>query len=139
MKQINVQLNPNLEYMNSILLTSRYNDMTKKYIGYGLMTAAVNEYTSCVKHFFEKYLDDPIYPYIESLIRNGFTFSRPVELMLSLGNSMDFTMQYSLSDLCVEYCGGLLTIQNLLHQLKAFERKINYPELFTEHRLELKC
>lgn len=132
MKQIKVQLNPNLEYMNSILLTSRYNEMTKKYIGYGLMTADVNEYTSRVKHFFEKHLNDPIYPYIESLIPNGFTFSRPVELMLSLGNSKDFVLQHPLSDLCIQYCGGLSTIQNLLDILKAFERKTEYFAFFEE-------
>lgn len=37
MKAFNVQVNPYLEFMNSILLTSRYNEMTKPYIGYGLM------------------------------------------------------------------------------------------------------
>ena len=130
MKHINVQLNPNLEYMNSILLTSKYNEITKKHIGYGLMTEEVNEYTSRIKCFFEKYLNDPIYPYIESLIPNGFTFSRPVELMLSLGSSMNFTIQHPLSDLCVEYCGGLTTIQNLLHLLKKFETKIDYFAFF---------
>ena len=90
MNQINVQLNPNLEFMNSILLTSRYNEMTKKYIGYGLMTEQSNAYTNRIKSFFEKHLNHPIYPYIESLIPNGFTFSRPVELMLSLGNSITY-------------------------------------------------
>lgn len=105
MKQITVQVNPNLEYMNSILLTSRYNQITEQYIGYGLMTEDDNEYTKCVKRFFEKHRNDPIYHYIESLIPNGFTFSRPVELMLSLGDRKDFVMQHSLSELCIEYCG----------------------------------
>ena len=130
MNQIKVQLNPYLEFMNSILLTSRYNEITKKYIGYGLMTEYVNEYTNLVKSLFEKQLNNPIYPYIESLIPNGFTFSRPVELMLSLGKSMDFSMQYSLSELCIQYCGGLSAIQNLLHMLKVFERNIGYFAFF---------
>lgn len=43
MKEINVYVNPYLEYMNGILLTSRYNEITKSYIGYGLMTTEVNE------------------------------------------------------------------------------------------------
>ena len=130
MKQINVQVNPNLEFMNSILLTSNYNQITKQYIGYGLMTEDVNEYTTRIRHFFEKHLNDPIYTYIESLIPNGFTFSRPVELMLSLGNRTDFVMQHSLSDLCIEYCGGLSAIQKLFHMLKNFERKIDYFTFF---------
>lgn len=132
MKQIDVQVNPNLEYMNSILLTSRYNEITKKHIGYGLMNENVNEYTNHIRCFFEKYLDDPIYSYIESLIPNGFTFSRPVELMLSLGDNMDFVRQYPLSDLCIKYCGGLPTIHNLLDMLKTFERKTGYFTFFEQ-------
>ncbi len=132
MKHINVQLNPNLEFMNSILLTSRYNEITTKHIGYGLMTSVVNEYTSHVRCFFEKHLGDPVYSFIENLIMNGFTFSRPVELMLSLGNNRDFVMQYPLSDLCVKYCGGLQTIDNLLRMLRDFERKTGYFSFFDE-------
>ncbi len=132
MKQIDVQVNPNLEYMNSILLTSRYNEITKKHIGYGLMNENVNEYTNHIRCFFEKHLEDPIYSYIESLIPNGFTFSRPVELMLSLGDNMDFVRQYPLSDLCIKYCGGLPTIHNLLDMLKTFERKTGYFTFFEQ-------
>ena len=134
MNQINVQLNPNLEFMNSILLTSRYNEMTKKYIGYGLMTEQSNAYTNRIKSFFEKHLNHPIYPYIESLIPNGFTFSRPVELMLSLGSSMDFSIQHSLSELCIHYCGGLQAIQKLLQMLKKFERDMGYFAFFEENK-----
>lgn len=130
--QINVQVNPYLEYINSILLTSRYNEITMPYIGYGLMTTAVNEYTTRIKHFFENHIDDPLYQYIESMIPNGFTFSRPVELMLCLGNSTDFTMQYTPSDLCIEYCGGLSKIQKLLSLLKDFESKIGYFSFWEE-------
>ncbi len=46
MKKNNVQINPYLEFMNSILLTSRYNEMTEAYIRYGLMNTEVNDYTS---------------------------------------------------------------------------------------------
>ena len=55
MKKINVYINSYLEYMNSILLTSRYNEITEPYIGYGLMTKEENEYTTRIKHFLEKY------------------------------------------------------------------------------------
>ena len=48
MKKINVYINSYLEYMNSILLTSRYNEITEPYIGYGLMTKEENEYTLSV-------------------------------------------------------------------------------------------
>ena len=123
MKKINVYINSYLEYMNSILLTSRYNEITEPYIGYGLMTKEENEYTTRIKHFLEKYRNDDIYQYIESLVLNGFTFSRPVELMLSLGNNTDFSMQYTPSEMCIEYCGGISNIKELLRLLKEYEAK----------------
>ena len=126
MKKINVYINSYLEYMNSILLTSRYNEITEPYIGYGLMTKEENEYTTRIKHFLEKYRNDDIYQYIESLVLNGFTFSRPVELMLSLGNNTDFSMQYTPSEMCIEYCGGISNIKELLRLLKEYEAKIGF-------------
>ena len=52
MKQIDIQINPYLEFMNSILLTSKYNEMTKAHIGYGLMTEQVNGYAEAIKDFY---------------------------------------------------------------------------------------
>jgi len=46
MKSIHFGINPNLELMNSILLTGKYNEMTKLFIGYGLMTEECNPYTA---------------------------------------------------------------------------------------------
>jgi hypothetical protein len=50
MKKINVQVNPYIEFMNIILLTSRYNEMIKPFIGYGLMTEAENKDTIAIKN-----------------------------------------------------------------------------------------
>lgn len=130
MKKINVQVNPYLEFINSILLTSRYNEITKTFIGYGLMVEDENKYTIAIKNFFKPYTNNSIYTKIEELIPNGFTFSRPVELMLSLGNSSDFSRQYLLTELCIQYCGGIDTIDDLLKQLKAFWDKTGYAEFY---------
>lgn len=134
MKQINIQINPHLEFMNSILLTSKYNEMTKDYIGYGLMTEQVNEYTEAIKDFFERYNSHPIYQFVEEMIPNGFTFSRPVEVALSLGNSKDFTRQYMQSEMCLKYCGGLDKVDDLLEQLKAFEKETDYFAFFEKQK-----
>jgi len=130
MKKINVEINPNLEFINSILLTSRYNEMTKPFIGYGLMTEERNQYTEAIKTFFSKFQTSPIYDKIEAMIPSGFTFSRPVELMLSLGNARDFTIQYCLSDLCVQYCGGMEQISILLQLLNQFSSETKYFAFF---------
>lgn len=89
-----------------------------------------NKYTLAIKNFLKPYANHPIYIKIEELIPNGFTFSRPVELMLSLGDSEDFSEQYELSELCIEYCGGRDTIDDLLKQLKAFWDRTGYPDFF---------
>lgn len=125
-KQFIIQVNPHLEFMNSILLTSRYNEITSPFIGYGLMTEEINEYTSAITTFFEGYHDEKVYRLIESMIPNGFTFSRPVELMLSLGNSNGFEMQFNPSNLCVEYCGGLSMVNELLKELNTLAHKSDF-------------
>ena len=125
-KQFIVQVNPYLEFINSILLTSKYNEITSSFVGYGLMTEEINEYTSAIITFFEGYHDEKVYKLIESMIPKGFTFSRPVELMLSLGNSKNFKMQFTPSNLCVEYCGGFSMINQLLEELKIFADKSSF-------------
>ena len=133
MKQFNIQINPHLELMNSILFTSKYNEITKAYIGYGLMTEQVNEYTQGIKQFLGKYSTHSIYQYIEELIPNGFTFGRPVEIALSMGNCMDFNGQYIPSELCLKYCGGLDKVDELLKRLKSFEEETDYFVFFRKY------
>lgn len=93
-----------------------------------------NEYTEAIKCFFEKYRYNPVYSYIEAMIPMGFTFSRPVELALSLGTSKDFSIQHSLSELCIKYCGGSKKIHELLHLLKALEMETGYFSFFKGKR-----
>ena len=38
MNEIEVLVSPNLELINGILLTSRYNELTRPFVVYGLMT-----------------------------------------------------------------------------------------------------
>ena len=129
MKEIKVQINPCLELINSILLTSRYNELTKPYIGYGLMTDTENEYTYSIKSFFQNYKNHKIYEVVENMIPHGFTFSRPVEIALSL-DSRDLSIQFPLSPLCIEYSGGILKINELLELLKDFVKESNYFSFF---------
>lgn len=134
MKEIQIQVNPYLEYINSILLTGRYNEITAPVIGYGLMTDEVNEYTTDIKAFLEPYRRHPLYTYVEDRITEGFTFSRPVELALSLGECADFSMQYELAELCVAYCGGWEKIEELLRLWKAFEKEVDFLSFYHKKR-----
>lgn len=130
MKKILVEVNPYLEFMNSILLTSKYNEITKPDVGYGLMSEISNEYTMAIKKHFEPYLGNEIYRTLENMIPNGFMFSRPVELMLSLGKSNDFSMVYTPSDICIKLCGGMDNMKKFLLMLKQFAQETNYFAFF---------
>ena len=87
MKEFTVYVHPCLEFINSILLTGRYNEITKPFVGYGLMSEAENEYTAAVTSFLNEYRHHKIYEKTEAMISYGFTFSRPVEIALCLGSS----------------------------------------------------
>ena len=126
MKEIRVQINPYLEYIDSLLLTGKYNEITMPVVGYGLMTDEINEYTTGIKQLFENHRSHPVYSLIEAMIPEGFTFSRPVELALSIGKDGEFSMQYALSDFCMTCCGGRLRIEELLRQMKDLEKETEF-------------
>lgn len=133
-KEIQVQISPYLEYINSILLTGRYNEITTPVIGYGLMNDEVNGYTTAIRKFFESYKGHSVYKFMEEMIPEGFTFSRPVELALSMGETTDFSMQYKLSDLCMTYCGGMPKVEELLCLLNEFEKEIDFVSFYNKER-----
>lgn len=132
MKLFKIQVNPYLEFMNSILLTSRYNEITSPMIGYGLMADESNPYTEVIKAFFRPYKDHPIYSYVEEMIPSGFTFSRPVELALSLGESKEFVRHWMPNELCVNYCGGFERMEELIRRMREMEEEIHYFDFFKE-------
>lgn len=130
MKQFNINVHPCLELINSILLTSRYNELTKEFVGYGLMSEEENEYTTAIKSFLQPYRCHEIYGIVEAMIPNGFTFSRPVELALCLNEKNDFSFKFKPSDLCIRYCGGMETITMFLESLRQFANETNYFSFF---------
>lgn len=125
-----VFVSPNLELINGILLTSRYNELTRPYVGYGLMTEEENDYTFAVKAFFKPYRAHKIYKVLEAMIPNGFTFSRPVELALAFDESGDFSFRFPLSSLCIAYSGGLERIQEFAALLRELAKESGYFDFF---------
>ena len=134
MKKINISVNPYLELINSVLLTSRYNEITVPFIGYGLMNDAENEYTYAIKSFFAEYKNHKVYQTVENMIQYGFIFSRPVEVALSLADNEDFTVQYTLSPLCIKYCGGIDKIKELIALLKELAVESDYFQFYNKNK-----
>lgn len=130
MNEIEVFVSPNLELINGILLTSRYNELTRPYVGYGLMTEEENDYTFAVKAFFKPYRAHKIYKVLEAMIPNGFTFSRPVELALAFDESGDFSFRFPLSSLCIAYSGELERIQEFAALLRELAKESGYFDFF---------
>lgn len=130
MKEFTVYVHPCLEFISSILLTGRYNEITKPFVGYGLMSEAENEYTAAVTSFLNEYRHHKIYEKTEAMISYGFTFSRPVEIALCLGSSRELILKYNPSDLCVRYSGGMESIQEFLGLLRQFAVETKYFSFF---------
>ena len=133
-KTIQITINPYLEFVNSVLLTANYNEITMPMFGFGLMNEEPNAYTEAIRQLFKGKENSPAHNLIRKMIPDGFLFSRPVELALSLGSKLDFAREYDLSDLCVNYCGGEEKIKQLLHFLKELWEKIDYPTFFEKHK-----
>lgn len=68
------------------------------------------------------------------MIPEGFTFARPVEVALSLGEDKDYSMQYKLSDFCVTCCGGMAKIEELLRLLKEFDKEADFLSLYNKKK-----
>jgi hypothetical protein len=132
MNPINIGLNRNLEFINSVMLTSKYNELMQAGLGVTLMTDTENAYTQAIREFFAPYKSHGAYGVIESSIPNGFTFSRPVELALSVDD--DFMQTYSLSGFATSLCGGTENIHRLLYVLKNLFYKSNYSEFYKKHK-----
>ena len=132
MRELTAVINTQLELMNSLLLTSKYNEITKPVIGYGLMSEIETPYTTAIKEYFRPFSDHPIYTLIAQMIPDGFTFSRPVELALSLDNYLQVARQ--LSTICIEYCGGKNRINELLELMRDFADKANYHRFINTHK-----
>ncbi len=133
MKEIQIQINENLEFINSILLTSHFNSLTKPLVGFPLMTDAENEYTSAIRSFFREFQDHKVYRVIEGMIPKGFLFSRPVEIALSLGKR-DFAVRLPLSPLCIDYSGGMTKIGELLEEMKDLSEASLYFDFFESQK-----
>lgn len=132
MSELNAVINPQLELMNSLLLTSKYNEITKPIIGSGLMSESNTPYIAAIKEHFLPYADHSVYSLIEQMIPDGFTFSRPVELALSLDDNLKVVRQ--LSNMCIEYCGGQNRINELLELIKDIGHKVDYMNFYNKHK-----
>ena len=120
-----------MELINGILLTSRYNELTRPYVGYGLMTEEENDSPLPSKPFFKPYREHKIYKVLEAMIPNGFTFSRPVELALAFDESGDFSFRFPLSSLCIAYSGGLGADSGICRPASRLAKESGYFDFFS--------
>lgn len=130
MDNIIVEVNPQIELMNSILYTSNHSNLIKKSRGFNTMTDIETDYTKTIKEYFHPYRESEIYCLIEKMTLNGFFLGRPIELMCSIGKPPLLKRKYEISQLCRQLCGGEENINILLNLLREFSQKINYMNFF---------
>lgn len=130
MNGITVEINPQIELINSILYTSNHCNIIKNLMGFNPMTDIETDYTKAVKGFFNQYREHEIYGIIEKMTKSGFFLGRPVELMCSVGQPPMFNRKYEISELCTQLCGGKENVNILLDSLRNFSQQIEYMDFF---------
>jgi hypothetical protein len=131
MNHIIVEVNPQIELMNSILYTSDHGQIVKDLMGFNPVIDIETDYTNAVRDFFERYRSHDVYRIVETMTRDGFFLGRPMELMCSVGRPPAFERKYPVSELCTQLCGGEENIDTLLNALRDFSRQIGYMDFFS--------
>lgn len=135
MGSIVVEVNPQIELMNSILYTSNHSKLIKNSMGFNSpITEIESDYTKAVKNFFNPYREHEIYKLIEKMTVNGFFLGRPIELMCSLGEPPMLQRKYEVYKLCRQLCGGEESINNLLSLLRKFSQETEYMKFFDSEK-----
>ncbi|BCN29046.1 DUF4932 domain-containing protein [Anaeromicropila herbilytica] len=130
MSNIIVEVNPQIELMNSILYTSNHGDLIHNSMGFNPMTDIETNYTRTIKEYFHPYREREIYSFIENLTLKGFFLGRPMELMCSVDEPPLLKHNYDISQLCRQLCGGEESINLLLNLLRKFSKEIDYMKFF---------
>lgn len=131
MGNIIVEVNPQIELMNSILYTSNHSNLVQNSMGFNPMTSIETPYTRTINEYFNPYREHEIYGLIDKLTINGFFLGRPMELMCSVGEPPLLNQKYEISQLCSQLCGGEENINNLLNLLRKFSHEIDYVNFFS--------
>lgn len=130
MKKFKIEVNPQVEMMNIILYTSKYNEICMNTLGFKPMVELDSQYTIHINSYFDKYLNHGIYKKIEEVVPKGFFLGRPMEFALasSYENCMDF--KYKVSDLLIKLSGGYKSLEEIEVLFESFREITKFENFF---------
>lgn len=118
-----------VELISTIQFFSKHYSITEKFLGNRHVPRIAKEYELELTEWITPYLKHEVFTYVEELTNQGFFFGRPIELMCAT-DFETMSLQETLSSLCVEYSGGLSSIEKLLTLLKDFAELTDYKSFF---------
>lgn len=127
---INVEVNLQVEMMNIILYSSKYNNICKNIIGFAPIVDEKNSYTEEIDLYFKKFADHQIYAQLEKMIEKGFFLGRPMELSLSLNSANYLESKYELSEQSVCMSGGETYIEKFIKLFNDFRKDTEFDKFF---------
>lgn len=130
MKNFKIEVNPQVEMMNIILYTSKYNEICMDILGFMPMAEIDSKYSMYVKSYFDKFLIHGIYKKIEEIVPNGFFLGRPMEFALAISPDNYINFKYKVSDLLIKLSGGSESLEEIKVLFESFRESTKFEKFF---------
>ena len=133
MSKLQVTVNPQVELLMVVLLTSNYSTLCKPFLGYSIMTEENTEYVKAIKSYFKHFSNHKIYRILDEMIPKGFALGAPVDIVLSLGSPPSLEKKRDYSSFAVERACGKEKVDVFVELLRDFADKSDFLSFFNEN------
>lgn len=130
--KLEISVNPQMELLMVVLLTSNYPDISRQILGTSVMTEERTEYVTNIIEHLSHYSDHPIYSLLDELIPKGFALGAPVEAVLSLGVPPKLDKIRDYGSFPLERAGGEEKLQKFTEQLRDFAEVTKFIEFYNK-------
>lgn len=124
-----VRIDAGIEMISTILYFSNHYKIFETIVGGNYKPLITEDYYDDLKKWIDPYLKHDIFTYVDELTYKGFFFGRPMEIMCAT-EFETMILKETLSDVCIEYSGGIKCIEKLLALLKDFAKVTDYKYFF---------
>lgn len=128
--KLQIAVNPQMELLMVVLLTSNYPDLCRQFLGYSVMTEEKTEYIEKVNQYFSPYAKHPIYDLLDEMMPKGFALGAPVEAALSLGIPPQLEKVRPYSQFAIQRAYGEDKLNEFVELLRDFALETNFMEFY---------
>lgn len=131
--KLEISINPQIELLMIVLLTSNYPNISKQFLGYNVMSEEKIEYIDKINKFFNQYSKHPIYHLLDEMIPNGFALGAPVEVVLSLDTPPKLEKIRAYSDFAIKRACGENKLNEFIKLLRDFAVKTDFIKFYNKN------